>query len=126
MKINIFLDDERYPEDVKWLELPDVEWCIVRTALDFKDLVINYGISNINYISFDHDINDWSGPDDSREVTGYDLLKWMCSEAEKIDLLPKCLFHTQNTIGRRNMESYYINYINFIDDKNQIHWYNNL
>lgn len=126
MKINIFLDDERYPEDVKWLELPDVEWYIVRTALDFKDLVINYGISNVNYISFDHDINDWSEPDDRREVTGYDLLKLVCNEAEKIDLLPKCLFHTQNPIGRRNMESYYINYINFIDDKNQIHWYNNL
>lgn len=118
--INIFLDDERHPKDVTWVKLPDVEWHIVRTALDFKALVLEYGIKNINYISFDHDINDWSGPDYRREVTGYDLLRWLCYEAQGIYLLPKCMFHTQNPIGKKNMESYYINYLNFIDDKNQI------
>ena len=114
--INIFLDDERYPEDVTWMQLPNVEWCIVRTALDFKDLVLEYGIKNIGYISFDHDINDWSGPEDRREVTGYDLLRWMCDLVTTYEI-PKCIFHTQNPIGRNNMESYYNNYLNFINDK---------
>ena len=118
--INIFLDDERSPEDVTWVKLPEVDWYIVRTALDFKDLVTKQGVQNINYISFDHDINDWSGSENNKEVTGYDLLKWLCYEAVVIDLLPKCMFHTQNPIGRKNMESYYINYLNFVDDKNQI------
>ena len=115
--INVFLDDERYPKDVTWTKLPEVDWHIVRTALDFKALVLDQGVENLNYISFDHDINDWSGTDNRKEVTGYDLLKWLCYEA---DLLPKCMFHTQNPIGKKNMESYYINYLNFIDDKNQI------
>ncbi len=115
--INIFLDDERYPEDVTWVKLPEVDWHIVRTALDFKALVLDQGVENLNYISFDHDINDWSGTDNRKEVTGYDLLKWLCYET---DLLPKCMFHTQNPIGKKNMESYYINYLNFINDKNQI------
>lgn len=115
--INIFLDDERYPEDVTWVKLPEVDWHIVRTALDFKALVLDQGVENLNYISFDHDINDWSGTDNRKEVTGYDLLKWLCYET---DLLPKCMFHTQNPIGKKNMESYYINYLNFINDKNRI------
>ena len=115
MFINIFLDDERYPGDVTWVELHEVDWHIVRTALDFKFLVLEHGIKNINYISFDHDIASFT--EENKEITGYDLLRWLCYEA---DLLPKCTFHTQNPIGKKNMESYYINYLNFIDDKNQI------
>ena len=119
MFINIFLDDERHPKDVTWVKLPDVEWHIVRTALDFKALVLEYGIKNINYISFDHDINDWSGLCGRREVTGYDLLKWLCDLVTEAEI-PECMFHTQNPIGKKNMESYYINYLNFINDKNRI------
>lgn len=115
MKINIFLDDERFPEDIKWLELPGVKWVIVRTALDFKDVVISEGLENIGIISFDHDINDWSGPDHDREVTGYTLLKWLCNLITTYKI-PECIFHTQNPIGRSNMESYYTNYLNYIDD----------
>lgn len=102
--INIFLDDERYPEDVTWLGMPDVEWHIVRTALEFKWLVETKGLSNIGIISFDLDINDYSG-DNGEEVTGYDLVKWLCRA--DINNLPECIFHTKNNIGRINMLSYY-------------------
>ena len=115
--INIFLDDERYPEDVTWVKLPEVDWHIVRTALDFKDLIVKQGVQNINYISFDHDIASFT--EGGNETTGYDLIKWLCYEAQG-NLIPQCFFHTNNQIGKRNMESYYINYLNFVDDKNQI------
>ena len=105
---NIFLDDERFPSDVTWINLPDVKWVVLRTSFDFKFFIEEAGMSNIGYISFDHDINDYSGANGS-EVTGYDLLKWLIDN--DLGNLPKCLFHSKNPIGKKNMEMYYNNYL---------------
>ena len=39
MSYNLFLDDMRYPKDVKWIELPLVEWTIVRNYKEFGSFV---------------------------------------------------------------------------------------
>lgn len=57
----LFLDDERNPEDVTWINYStNIEWTIVRTLSTFIDEME----SNVyDYYSFDHDIQDfWVQP----------------------------------------------------------------
>lgn len=106
-KLMIFLDDERMPEEVTWIQYPaGTEFSIVRTVEEFiTEVVKNAG--NIELISFDHDIQDYSGPNGS-EVTGYDLIKWLVNFCLDNNVeIPQCIFHTKNIIGERNMKAYY-------------------
>lgn len=107
----LFLDDERMPRDVFWINYPDgIEWTIVRNLKEFEFHVIN---QNFDLISFDHDLQDFGI---ETENTGYNCLKllvdWCIVGHMKI---PKCLFHTQNIVGKQNMESYYFNYLKFLE-----------
>ena len=58
----IFLDDERIPEDVYWMEIKnnEVQYKIVRNFEDFKDSVMEMYNSSVPiqnmYLSFDHDL----------------------------------------------------------------------
>ena len=111
--IGIFLDDERNPEDVTWINYPkNIDWFVVRTMSDFLFTIYN---TNEKYcISFDHDICDYdiSG----KENTGYDCLKCLidyCLHENK--LMPKCYFHTKNIVGLQNMKQYYENFIKFFN-----------
>lgn len=105
----IFLDDERYPKDVTWIKYPEnVEWIIVRNSEEFInawwDLSINY---KDFVVSFDHDIQVFVN---SEEITGYDILKKMVDEhLYGNKRIPECYFHTQNPIGKKNMQMYYNN-----------------
>jgi len=54
--MNIFLDDERCPKDVKWIELPLVKGTIVRSYDEFIKKIKEYG--SPKRISFDHDLSD--------------------------------------------------------------------
>lgn len=112
----LFLDDERYPEDVTWVQYPDnVEWTIVRSFWDFNNELLH---SDFDYdiVSFDHDIQSFV---DGREYTGYDCLKCLLSVetmiGNKLDNI-QFFFHTQNPVGKKNMESYYQNYVNFMKE----------
>ena len=107
--IGIFLDDERNPEDVTWLQYDkDVVWSVVRTKVQFDELVkLTSLLGQTFVVSFDHDIQDFK---DGVEQTGYDCLKSLvdfCLDNEKP--LPVCFFHTQNPVGKSNMVSYYEN-----------------
>lgn len=93
MSYNLFLDDERHPKDVKWVDLPPVEWRVVRTYKDFVGLITKDGLPK--KISFDHDLaQEHYGEyirvatekseeakqiryDTLREKTGYDCAKWL-------------------------------------------------
>lgn len=35
----IFLDDERFPAQVKWTSIPDLPWTVVRTYGNFRALI---------------------------------------------------------------------------------------
>lgn len=107
MGVSIFLDDERNPEDVTWLELPEVNWIVVRKPEEFMSvvsLIIAYG-GYIDNISFDHDLG--------ATLTGYDLIKWLCEGImdSNVGIPTRVLFHTQNPVGERNMRCYYRNFV---------------
>ena len=103
-KIGIFLDDERVVRDVPWVEYDEgVEWEVVRDSDTFFHMLQTL---DPDVVSFDHDIQEFCGED---EVTGYDILKEMVDIYIDVAPLPKCYFHTQNPIGKKNMECYYQN-----------------
>lgn len=107
--IGIFLDDERNPEDVTWLQYDkDIVWSIVRTKAQFDDLVkLTSLLGQTFVVSFDHDIQDFKG---GVEQTGYDCLKLLVDFCLDTGAnLPVCFFHTQNPVGKQNMQTYYEN-----------------
>lgn len=115
--IGVFLDDERNPEDVTWISYKEkMSWIVVRTMQDFKDVVGNLlKLEDQFAVSFDHDIQDFSN---GSELTGYDCIKWMVDECVSSDTkFPIAYFHTQNPIGKKNMEGYYNSGLNFFYGK---------
>lgn len=106
--IGIFLDDERNPEDVFWIDYPEITWSVVRTKAGFDELVQLMNVLGQEYVvSFDHDIQEFQG---GVETTGYDCLKSLVDFCLDTGAkLPVCFFHTQNPVGKQNMQSYYEN-----------------
>ena len=112
--IGVFLDDERNPKDVTWLNYQEgIEWYIVRRMADFLSCIHN--MEEENYIiSFDHDLQDFNLT--GTENTGYDCLKSLVDFCIDNNMsIPVCLFHTQNPVGKENMSCYYENAKKFID-----------
>jgi hypothetical protein len=106
--IGIFLDDERNPEDVFWIDYPEITWSVVRTKAEFDELVQLMNVLGQEYVvSFDHDIQEIHN---GVEITGYDclisLVDFCLDTGAK---LPVSFFHTQNPVGKQNMQSYYEN-----------------
>ena len=114
----LFLDDERHPEDVTWIKYPaNVNWVVVRNSKEFFDLFCNLVSTGEEFaVSFDHDIQQWCPI--RGEVTGYTILKKMLNILQLDGLeFPMCYFHTQNPIGKENMECYYQNFIDFYNEE---------
>ena len=103
--MNIFIDDERLPEDVTWENLPKVDWKIIRTYREFCNTLQEFNPPE--NISFDNDLADFSNDGKMEEKTGYDCVKFLIDYCEFHDFqLPKGIFyHTKNPIGRGNMKS---------------------
>tara|TARA_Y100000593_G_scaffold94134_1_gene191789 strand:- start:460 stop:882 length:423 start_codon:yes stop_codon:yes gene_type:complete len=111
----VFLDDERNPSDVTWIEIPNRPVRrLVRTYQDFMDVVDRLQergeLSDVAF-SFDHDIQCMMNSYDGRMVerTGYDCIQYLCMVCTEYEIkLPtEVTFHTQNPIGLANMASYY-------------------
>lgn len=120
MSYNLFLDDERQPQNVKWINLPLVDWVIVKNYNQFVETIQNRGVPL--RISFDNDL----APDHYNtlieqasknprylenhpfeEKTGYDCAKWLvgyCLSKGGIDL-PEYYIHTMNPIAKEYIKS---------------------
>jgi hypothetical protein len=103
----IFLDDERFPKDVKWTKIPDLHWTVIRNYSNFKVLIELKGYLP-EFISFDHDLADYSK---YTEKTGYDCAKWLIQYCSENNLkIPDYTVHSLNPIGAKNiinlLESY--------------------
>lgn len=109
----IFLDDERNVDDVTWMVYHiDIKWHVVRTYDKFVELLDKLGESRGLLISLDHDIQDFSGHNNS-ERTGYDVVKYIADYFMDHDVLSvNVVCHSQNPIGRKNIESYWNNFCN--------------
>ena len=120
MKYYVFLDDERKPSDVTWMNIRrDDTYIVVRTFYEFVNLIRNNGYLP-DYISFDHDLadqhyghgfNDDQIPYDRyTEKTGYDAAKWLVDYC--IDngyKFPDYDVHSMNPVGRTNIIEYISN-----------------
>lgn len=103
MTWNLFIDDERFPPN------DGREWVIARNFAEATSQVFSKGFPS--YISFDHDLGN-------NEMTGYDIAKTLV-EIDMDDR--KCKFpddfkfyvHSQNPIGKKNIESYLNNYLKY-------------
>lgn len=110
MPKGLFLDDERNPQDVTWLQYPEnVEWTVVRTFSEFVKVVRT---DVFELLSFDHDLQDFSK---GSEMTGYDCLKFYCDfigfHGLKPEYHPVILVHSMNPIGKVNILTYWKNYL---------------
>lgn len=118
MYYNLFLDDERAPKQVTWVDLPAVPWTIARSYKEFVKIVTDWGLPTC--VSFDHDLcaehyrasmynpdrhyNQYYSDGTFKEKTGYDCAKWMVDYCTTRGLpLPECYVHTMNPIGRENI-----------------------
>lgn len=109
MCILLFVDDERSPEDIFWMELPKhSSYIVCKTPDEFVDnVILALGSTAEFVVSFDHDLQYFIG---EREETGYDCLKFLVSFCQENNMkLPECTFHTQNPVGKENMLCYYQN-----------------
>lgn len=117
---HLFLDDERKPKDVTWVELPPVEWVVVKTYEHFVATIKKNGVPTT--VSFDHDLGDEHYKEYSRvretgfkepidynrfkSKTGYDCAKWLaCLCVDKGIPIPLYYVHTMNGPGKKNIES---------------------
>lgn len=113
----LFLDDERRPSDVKWIELPLYPWTIVRSYDDFVKVINKNGIPA--YVTFDHDLGQEAYDEANfqkflkfdysklKEKTGMDCAKFLVEKC--IDLgvpHPQYSVHSMNPIGKENIEKY--------------------
>ena len=122
----LFLDDERFPEQVKWVEYPDnIDWIRCCTPYDFTEMIcLDYfnigeelGIRwhtkyQFDYYTFDHDLQFFV---DGQEITGYDCLKALCEAIQRgiVKMPKKVFFHSMNPCGRENMEAYWISFLKY-------------
>lgn len=97
----LFLDDERYPGDVFWMELPQPPlWEIVRTQEAFFETITRLGLPA--HISFDHDLGEDA---DGRVIaTGMDCAKWLVEYClDHAAPVPDFTVHSKNPAGAANI-----------------------
>ena len=117
---NLFLDDERLPHNVTWVNLPESQhYTIARNYNEFVDLITLRGIPR--FVSYDHDLadshyghglrGDQIPYDSYKEKTGYDCAKWLVNECMiKGVKHPPYIVHSMNPVGKQNIISYVESY----------------
>lgn len=125
MKYYLILDDVRSIEQVKRLvDLPLVDWVLVKDYVSFKRMITLYGCPE--FVSYDHDLGTEAYEEyaNSRrtgiidysklsEKTGYDCAKDLVELCMRNNIPhPPYAIHSMNSIGRANIDSYIKNYNN--------------
>lgn len=135
MNYNLFLDDERNPGNVTWVELASKKvkapTIIARNYNEFVDFISREGLPAT--VSFDHDLADehyrhmltdnslnrhtafvddeFGGLnvtfDYGEEKTGYDCAKWLVQYCIDNDLkFPEYTVHSMNPVGAERIRQY--------------------
>lgn len=113
----LFLDDYRFPEDIK---IRRSDWMIARNYDEAVSLVTEYGVPL--YISFDHDLADHHYAmfhegitPGNGEKTGLTFAKWFCDHVLDNNLTLPDEFgyyvHSMNPAGARNIDNYMRNFL---------------
>lgn len=114
---HLFLDDERMPSQVTWVQIPYAVYEIVRSYEEFVDIIEKHGVPK--FVTFDHDLADQhyqamltevngnSNIDYGPEKTGYDCAKWLVDYcADNGYMFPPYAVHSMNPIGKDRINSY--------------------
>lgn len=132
MIYHLFLDDERIPADVTWVDIEDARYVIVRSYNEFVTVVEKFGCPA--YVTFDHDLADAHYAVGSEEVqhfethvddefgglnvrfdygpekTGYDCAKWLVDYCyDNGHKFPRYQVHSMNPVGTERIHQYIIN-----------------
>lgn len=111
----LFLDDIRFPEDVRYSYGPYRNIIICRSMDDAVWTVKQHGLPS--FISFDHDLADEHYASGEGEKTGYAFAKWFCDYLMDNSLLLPLGFnyyvHSMNPVGAKNIKAYMDNFINY-------------
>ena len=109
----LFLDDTRFPADVKYNYGPYRNIVICRSMDDAVWCVRQYGLPTM--ISFDHDLADVHYIIGDGEKTGYTFAKWFCDYVMDNDLRLPAGFgfhvHSMNIPGAKNIQCYMENFL---------------
>jgi hypothetical protein len=102
-KLGLFLDDERSPSEITWIDYPEgISWYIVRTTRAFVDEIaatFEFNYEPYSVISFDCDLGNHN--DD-----GTFCARHLCDKYLDRDLeLPTCFIHSKNPEGAANIKS---------------------
>ena len=115
----LFLDDERNPQDVTWINYPEsIDWTVVRS---YDKFFHKFYRETFLVFSFDHDIQDFNHR--GVELTGYIVLRAMLgtflTTPHGLFTFPEqVFFHTKNPIGKENMEAYWNNFCKHHKEEN--------
>ena len=127
----LFLDAERHPRQVTWVQLPYANYQIVRSYNQFVDYIESFGFIP-EFVTFDHDLADEhyaamlkdceknsTGQllfkvadqvgdfDYGSEKTGYDCAKWLVDYCERKGCrFPDYTVHSMNPIGSKRIRDY--------------------
>lgn len=120
-KYNLFLDDQRLPHDVTWVNIPkDQHYTVVRSYKEFVDLITLRGVPQ--FVCLDHDLADCHyghglNNDDipydmyGKEKTGYHCAMWLVNYCIERNIKhPPYIVHSLNPVGKKNIESYIESY----------------
>lgn len=118
MTYTLFLDDIRFPEDVKYPYGLYSNVIVCRSFDDAVWTVKHHGAPR--FISFDHDLADVHYIIGDGEKTGYTFAKWFCDWVidNDVDLGPRFDFyvHSMNPVGAENIRSYMRNFLDRYKD----------
>jgi hypothetical protein len=117
MTWNLFLDDERNPEDVTWApwqvreKYRNEKWVICRNLYEVVIAVRTRGMPS--YISFDHDLgqDEPTGHDVAKHIVDWDMNDKHYPLPDNFDFY----VHSQNPIGKANIEGLLNNYLRIIN-----------
>ena len=119
MSYTLFLDDIRFPEDVRYDYGPYKDIVICRSMDDAVWCIRQRGIPA--FISFDHDLADEHYDKDTGEKTGYSFAKWFCEYVMDNGLaLPDSFnyrVHSMNPVGAENIRQYMENFLKYWRNK---------
>jgi len=114
MSYKLFLDDERMPSKVSWIDLPLGPWEIVRNYDEFCNIIRTKGMPS--FITFDHDLGFEHYPFNEtnpnleipystyKEKTGYHCAKFLIELCIETGLkVPEFTVHSLNVVGKENI-----------------------
>lgn len=133
----LFLDDERIPSDVTWINIGvgksyheswGAPWAIVRSCDAAIEWVLENGFPDV--ISFDHDLGyeEWNTDitgivvvtSAKEEKSGLDFAKWLIEYDLDTNTMPpnfKFTVHSMNPIGKQNIQQLLDKYIHYKETK---------